>query len=225
MRDEHQTGNEVAPRIRAVLLDYGEVLCQRPKVEALRGMASELAIDPARFIQLYGTSRDPYDQGVLSAEEYWKDFAHRIGVQVDARTIARLRELDTEMWSVTSAEMTGWVGMLKGAGVITALLSNMQHDMGAYARKNFDWFGTFDHQFLSCEVGLIKPDPAIFQHCIERMGVQAQETLFVDDREPNVSSAKSVGIRAIQFQNVEQLRQELSEVPFTVLPPRTTGRV
>jgi putative hydrolase of the HAD superfamily len=207
--------------IRAVLLDYGEVLCQRPKAEALVGMASELGMDPTKFIQFYGGSRDPYDQGVMSAEEYWTDFARRIGVNVEAGTIARLRALDTEMWSVTSAEMTGWVGMLKDAGLITALLSNMQHDMGAYARKNFDWFGTFDHQFLSCEVGLIKPDPAIFQHCIERMGVKAEETLFVDDREPNVSSARSVGIRAIQFQSVEQLRHELGAIPFAVLPPET----
>lgn len=220
MPDKHQAGNGGALTIRAVLLDYGEVLCQRPKAEALQGMASELGMDPAKFIQFYGTSRDPYDQGVISPEQYWQGFARRIGVNVDARTIARLRELDTEMWSVTTAEMTDWVRMLKDAGVITALLSNMQHDMGAYARKNFDWFEAFDHQFLSCEVGLIKPDPAIFQHCIERMGVQAQQTLFIDDREPNVSSAKRVGIRAIQFQNVEQLRHELREIPFTVLPPR-----
>jgi len=218
MGKEGQAPSQVDPTIRAVLLDYGEVLCQRPKAEALHGMASELGMDAGKFIQLYGTSRDPYDQGVMSAEEYWKDFAKRIGVSVDGRTIARLRELDTEMWSVTSGQMTEWVGLLKDAGVITALLSNMQHDMGAYARKNFEWFGTFDHQFLSCEVGLIKPDPAIFQHCIERMGVPAEETLFVDDREPNVTSAKAVGIRAIRFQSVEQLRQELREIPFAVLP-------
>jgi putative hydrolase of the HAD superfamily len=218
MGKEGQARSEVDATIRAILLDYGEVLCQRPKAEALHDMASELGMDPARFIQLYGTRRDPYDQGVMSPEEYWNDFARRIGVKVDAKTIGRLRKLDTEMWSVTCAGMTEWVGMLKDAGVITALLSNMQHDMGAYARKNFEWFGTFDHQFLSCEVGLIKPDPAIFKHCIERMGVPARETLFIDDREPNVNSARAVGIRAIQFQNVEQLRQELSEIPFKVLP-------
>jgi len=200
-------------------------LCQRPKAEALHGMASELGMDPAKFIARYGTSRDPYDQGVISAEEYWADFARRIGVEVDGSRIARLRELDTEMWSVTSPEMTEWVERLKEAGMKTALLSNMQHDMGAYARKNFDWLGAFDHQFLSCEMGLIKPDRAIFQHCIERMGVRAQETLFVDDREANVNSARAVGIRAIQFASVEQLREELLEMRFTVLPPRTSRPV
>jgi len=222
---EREERSDVEPGIRAVILDYGEVLCQRPKVEALHSMASELGMDPAGFIALYGTSRDPYDQGVISAEEYWADFARRIGVEVDGRRIERLRVLDTEMWSVTSPEMTEWVGRLKEAGVRTALLSNMQHDMGAYARKNFDWLGAFDHQFLSCEVGLIKPDRAIFEHCIERMGVRAQETLFVDDREVNVRAATSVGIRAIQFRSVGQLREELQEMRFTVLPREASGLV
>ena len=225
MGKEREERSDVEPGIRAVILDYGEVLCQRPKVEALHSMASELGMDPAGFIALYGTSRDPYDQGVISAEEYWADFARRIGVEVDGRRIERLRVLDTEMWSVTSPEMTEWVGRLKEAGVRTALLSNMQHDMGAYARKNFDWLGAFDHQFLSCEVGLIKPDRAIFEHCIERMGVRAQETLFVDDREVNVRAATSVGIRAIQFRSVGQLREELQEMRFTVLPREASGLV
>lgn len=206
-------------RIRAVILDYGEVLCVRPKRDALNRIAEVFGIEPTRFFELYGTSRDPYDQGVISAAEYWKDFARRAGTGVNDSLVEQLRSLDTEMWSSINPEMLQWVAMLDAAGLTTALLSNMQHDMAAYARKNFSWLKHFDHQILSCELRLIKPDPAIFKKSIERIGANPQEILFVDDRQPNVDGAKSMGIAAIRFENTKQLRQELQEMRFPVLPP------
>jgi len=208
-----------ASQIRAVILDYGEVLCQRPKMEALQGMADVLGIDEGKFLALYAESRDPYDQGVMTADQYWEEFARRAKAEIDVEVIQQLRTLDTQMWSTTSPEMTEWVGMLKEAGLTTALLSNMQHDMSVFVRKNFDWLKRIDHQILSCEVGLIKPDPAIFLHCIERVGVRPNEALFVDDREVNVITARSIGIRAIRFQSTEQLRDELRRIGFEVVPP------
>jgi putative hydrolase of the HAD superfamily len=159
-------------RIRAVILDYGEVLCVRPNRDALNRMANVFGIEPTRFFELYGTSRDPYDQGAISAEEYWQGFAQRAGAALSGSLIKQLRSLDTEMWSSTNPEMLQWVAMLNQAGLTTALLSNMQHDMAAYARKNFRWLKHFDHQILPCELRLIKPDPAIFQKSIERVGAQ-----------------------------------------------------
>lgn len=206
-------------QIRAVILDYGEVLCVRPKRDALNRMAEVFGIEPARFFELYGTSRDPYDQGVISAEAYWQQFAQRAGAEVNDSLIHQLRSLDTEMWSSTNPEMLRWIANLDDAGLTTALLSNMQHDMAAYARKNFPWLKHFDHQILSCELRLIKPDPAIFQKSIERIGAKPEEILFVDDRQPNIDGARSTGIAAIRFENTKQLRQELEEMRFPVLPP------
>jgi len=206
-------------QVRAVILDYGEVLCVRPKRDALSRMAQVFGIEPARFVELYGTSRDPYDQGVISAEQYWRDFARRAGAGMNDSLIEQLRSLDTEMWSSTNPEMLQWVAMLDEAGLTTALLSNMQHDMAAYARKNFPWLKHFDHQILSCELRLIKPNPEIFQKSIECIGAKPQEILFVDDRQPNIDGAKSTGIAAIRFENTTQLRQELRDLRFPVLPP------
>lgn len=213
-------GNQEKKRsgIRAVVLDYGEVLCERPKKDALQRMAHVIGLEPERFFALYGTSRDPYDQGVISPEEYWEDFAKRAGARIDRSVVGPLRSLDTEMWSSTSPEMMEWVDRLNDSELTTAVLSNMQHDMAAYARKNFPWFAHLDHQILSCEVGLIKPDPAIFHEAVKRVGVRPQETLFVDDREANVNAARGAGMVAIRFQSPKQLRSELEEMGFEVLP-------
>jgi putative hydrolase of the HAD superfamily len=201
-----------------VILDYGEVLCLQPKTEALQRMAVVFGLEPERFFDVYIPSRGPYDHGLVTEEEYWTSFGEGLGTSLDSLTISKLRSWDTEMWSEVSPEMTDWVARLAAAGMTTALLSNMQHDMAAYARKNFGWLRHFRHEILSCEVGLIKPDPAIFHLSIKRMGVRPEEILFVDDREANVNAARETGIVAVQFRSVKQLGEALREMGFGVLP-------
>ena len=219
-RDQRQDG--AAKRIRAVVLDYGEVMCLKPKGQVLNRMAKLFGMEPGEFFEKYIPSRGPYDQGVVGPEEYWREFAKQAGANADDRLIAQLRAWDTEMWGEVSVEMTDWLARLDEAGLKTALLSNMQHDMAAYARKNFAWLKHIDEQILSCEVGLIKPDPAIFHLTAGRIGVRPEEALLVDDREANIASARETGMAGIRFQSLGQLREELEAMGFSVVP-RTTA--
>src|SRR5260370_1692958 len=205
-------------RIRAVMLDYGQVLCLRREPGAIHKMAEAFQIEPSRFLECYASSRGPYDQGLVSAEGYWRTFARSAEVEIDEGLIRQLRVWDTEMWSRINADMTDWLEKLYRAGLTTALLSNMETDMAIYARENFAWLDYFHHQIFSCDVGLIKPDPAIFHECIRRVRVRAHEALFVDDRQENVDAAEANGIMAIRFESVEQLRRELQNSGFQILP-------
>jgi FMN phosphatase YigB (HAD superfamily) len=65
---------------------------------------------------------------------------------------------------------------------------------------------------------LIKPDPAIYEHTLHGLGASAAETLFVDDREPNIRAAHALGMRAIQFTSVSQLKEDLEALGFPLLP-------
>lgn len=209
--------------IRAVILDYGEVLCCPPQAEALSRMASVFGIEAGHFLEVYEPSRVPYDQGRLTAEKYWRNFARRAGVQADPALIRELRSWDLEMWSHIRGEMAGWLAKLDRAGLTTAVLSNMPFDMAAHARRNFRWLRHAHHQLLSCELGLVKPDAAIFQRSIERIGVRPEEALLVDDRQTNIDAALAVGITAIRFESTEQLRRELRERRFEILPEGLEG--
>ncbi len=216
--EKHKSNGSGSRPIRAVILDFGEVLCFRPEPEAMGRMAKLFRIAPERFLECYVPTRGPYDQGLLTPQEYWMEFARVAGVTMDAARVEELRRMDTAMWSRINVEMTDWLEQLHEAGLTTALLSNMQHDMAAHARKNFDWLQHFDHQILSCELRLIKPDGAIFRHTVEQVGVRPEEMLFVDDRKENVETARAVGLKAIQFESAEQLRSELKEIGFDILP-------
>ncbi len=68
----------------------------------------------------------------------------------------------------------------------------------------------FDAITLSCDVGFLKPQPEIYQKYLAKLGVAADEVVFVDDREENCAGARTVGMRAICYRNFEQLETELT---------------
>src|SRR5882724_6533784 len=149
-------------KVKAVILDYGEVLCYPPSAQEMGRMGAPFGMDPVPFRKLWDRDRLCYDRGDLSPEAYWAGLAKDTGTQLTPEQ--------------------------------------------------------FDHLTFSAEVSLIKPDAAIYEHSLRGVGMAASEALFIDDKEPNVQGARAVGIRAIRFQSIEQLRSELRELGFPFLP-------
>jgi putative hydrolase of the HAD superfamily len=205
-------------KIKAVILDYGEVLCYPPTVEEMGRMAAPFGMDPVAFRKVWDRDRLRYDRGDLSSEAYWSGVAKDTGAQLTPEQIAHLRQWDLEMWGHDNPIMVEWVRQMHSSGIKTGLLSNMPHEMVRYVRQKFAWLDRFDHLLFSAEVSLVKPDAAIYEHSLRGVGVAASEALFVDDKEPNVQGARAVGIRAIRFQSLKQLSSDLKELGFPILP-------
>jgi putative hydrolase of the HAD superfamily len=97
---------------------------------------------------------------------------------------------------------------LRAAGVRVALLSNSWGN--TYPRERID--ALFDPVVISGEVGLRKPHAAIFELALERLGVPAEQAVFVDDAEPNLLGARAVGMTAIQHTDTAATRAALAEL-------------
>jgi putative hydrolase of the HAD superfamily len=210
--------------IRAVILDYGEVLCHTPSTATIERLAAMFQMDPRTFLPIYLQTRVAYDRGDLLSSEYWQQFATQAGVRVGADAIEQAGQLDLELWSDLNDAMILWVQQLHASGFKTAILSNMPADMATHMRKNFAWLSHFDHHIFSGEVRSVKPEPAIYQHCIDALGVRPLEALFIDDREINLEQARAAGIHTIRFQSVDQLRADLQALGFTILPGQAEVR-
>src|SRR3546814_4776786 len=70
----------------------------------------------------------------------------------------------------------------------------------------------FRDVLVSGEVRLTKPDPAIYRLALERFDLRAETALFVDDRQDNVDSATTLGMRAHLFRDAASLRAGLRAV-------------
>jgi putative hydrolase of the HAD superfamily len=112
--------------------------------------------------------------------------------------------------------MLEWAFALQKAGVKTAILSNMGDVNLAYMRKNFDWLSGFAYLTWSCELLTAKPDPAIYRHTLDNLGVAPQEAIFIDDIPANIAAARALGIDGILFTTVEQLRRRLHIIALSV---------
>ena len=76
----------------------------------------------------------------------------------------------------------------------------------ARAEERFaDVFSQFDGMIISGREKLIKPDPAIYRLLLSRYGLNAAETVFIDDRAENIRAAQSVGMQGIVYQGISSL--------------------
>lgn len=69
----------------------------------------------------------------------------------------------------------------------------------------------FDSYILSYEVGVVKPSPLIYKLAAEKLGVDTNECVFVDDGEQNCIGARNVGMQAILYENFVQFKNDLNE--------------
>jgi putative hydrolase of the HAD superfamily len=210
--------------LKAVIFDYGDVLCLPPTPEEVDASARVFGITADVFRVLWSRNRDLYDRGDLSPEIYWRKFAEDAGKSIDAGELRELAERDVAMWSRPNPVMIAWLKELSAVGMKTAVLSNMHIDMVQHARQNFTWLGLLSGKTFSAEVRLIKPEPEIYQHCLRGLKVAPSKSLFIDDREVNIAAARAMGIHGIQYKSMTQLRNDLAAAGFPTLPPETSNR-
>ena len=92
------------------------------------------------------------------------------------------------------------------------LLSNYSNNLRGKIENEWGISNVFDEIVISCEVGMIKPDPAIFNLMLDRLEVKADETVFIDDRIRNIDGAKKMGFHTIFFTSKEQALKELARI-------------
>ena len=98
---------------------------------------------------------------------------------------------------------------LQRRGIPLYCLSDMPAGVYQYLRQRHDFWDAFSGIVISAQVRLLKPEPAIYQHLLVHHGLEAARTVFIDDLPGNVEGARACGMRAIQFQNIDQVRAEL----------------
>jgi len=208
--------------LRAVVFDYGMVLTGQPDVAAHDTMQRITGLPLDRFESLYWADRNAYDEGKLTGIAFWQKFMRDAGMPLDQATAEELNRWDARMWTTQDPAMLAWQLALKQRGLLTAILSNMGDNVLENMEREFDWLHRFDVLVWSFQLGMAKPNPAIYRHTLAELSVQPEETLFIDDKPANIEAAQALGIQAIEFSTVERLRTDLiaagfaSELPLPV---------
>jgi len=99
---------------------------------------------------------------------------------------------------------------LIGSGRDVTMLTNFAADTFREAQEMYPFLTTSRGITVSGEVGLIKPDRAIYESHVATHGLEPENTLFIDDSLANVEGAKAAGWQAVQFTGADKLRRDLA---------------
>jgi len=191
------------------IFDYGGVLAHH-QTDADQARLAELTTIPKeRFSSLYWDTRLDYDKGSVTAAEYWQNIGREANKTLAASVIEQIVDADNESWMHFDQAMWDWIGELRAAGKRVAMLSNMPRDLGEALASQTDRLRAFDHVTVSYEIRSVKPEPAIYEHCLAGIGTAPERTIFFDDRIANVQGAEALGIRAIEFLNRDDVLSSL----------------
>jgi epoxide hydrolase-like predicted phosphatase len=139
------------------------------------------------------------------------EFGARIDAQLEGGfDLARLHELLLGRLK-PNRPMIEFVRELRGRGLRAALLTNNVREWEPLWRPKLPEIDElFEVVVDSAFVGLRKPDPAIYELTLERLGgVNPEECVFVDDLEPNCETARALGMAAVRFESAEQAIPEI----------------
>ena len=198
--------------IKAIVFDYGQVISLPQDPRVIDRLAEKAGVEREKFEPFLWEFRDEYDRGKISAAGYYEKILSRLDVKTDEKTIEEIAAMDSASWKNIDPETVSLMEDVKKAGYTLGILSNMPHDFLAWARKNIPVFSIADVSLFSCEVELIKPEPAIYVKLLSMLNMESGEVVFFDDREENITSASFMGIKAFLWKNSENARRELSSL-------------
>jgi 2-haloacid dehalogenase len=193
--------------IQAIIFDFGGVLLEwDPHALYRRFINQPQQIDQFLAEVGFATWNAEQDRGRPFAEgvaELSSQFPHR----------AQLIRAYYDHWEDSIVgSIPGSVVILrrlKQAGYPLYGLSNWSAETFPRARKKYAFFDLLDDIIISGDVKMIKPDPAIFNLLLNKIRYPAYNCLLIDDSQPNILIAKSLGFNTIQFKSPEQLESEL----------------
>ncbi|MBX3048713.1 MAG: HAD family phosphatase [Anaerolineales bacterium] len=191
--------------IQAVIWDFGGVLVRTADHTERERLAQKLGISRQELeTRIFdGDNRRRAQFGEVDGDAYLQEVAAEFGVPVEGLTAAFFGA-DT-LDETLMAYIRGLRPRYK-----TGLLSNAMNNLRALLVTRYPVYDAFDEVIISAEVGLMKPDIAIYSLAVARLSVQSQRAVFVDDFLPNVEGARQAGLQGIHFQSREQTLAELA---------------
>lgn len=196
--------------MESVIFDWGGVLIDDPRPGLLRYCADAFGVSQAHYTPVHDSFLDAFQKGLISEAEFWQDISQEL--RRPAPEVASLWFNAFRSAHVPRPEVFSLVSSLRENGYKTALLSNTErpavklfHELG---------YGMFDALVFSCEQGVAKPERRIYEIALEKLGSDPPWSIFIDDRQDYVQGAKEVGLNAILFKSVAQIRHELAGLGF-----------
>lgn len=183
---------------KAIIFDFFDVIHGDPFQGWLRTHGLKREGTPAK-------ASEDLDHGLIN----WDEFAGRLAEATGQTKEAVHAEFNRH--AVVNEGLVDLIGELAKSYRV-GLLSNAQSVFLRDILAEHNLERLFHYIVISSEVGMIKPNPEIFRHILEKLGVVPAEAIFIDDNVKNTEAAEKVGIRGVQYTDLHKLKQDLASL-------------
>jgi len=196
--------------IRAIIFDFGRVISAQKPPSLFRRYEEDLGLKPDTINSIMFDSQAWRDTltGRKTEEEFWYTIGPELGLNSPGEIDAFQRRYRGD--EAINRGVVHLMHQLKGRYKL-AVLSNSPPSLAQWL---VDWgiLDMFDAIFCSGDEGSVKPDPAAFRVVLERLGVEPEEAIFIDDTMDHVMAARMLGLKGILFTTPEALAEQLDDL-------------
>jgi len=193
-----------------VVFDLGKVLVDFDYSIAGRKIAARSTMSLDEINDFIGSSdiTVKYELGLATRREFFEQMRPAIGFR---GTFEEFGEFFADIFTEIPA-MIELHAELRHRGVPTYIFSNTNDLAVEHIRRNFPFFKNFDGYIYSCEIGVMKPDPKIYEALEKLAGRRGAEIIYLDDRPENVAGGAARGWQTILHQSPEQSCKEVEKL-------------
>ncbi len=161
--------------------------------------------DPERDNDFIKDMLDRANLGQISEDAFHEAITARLGMSLDAyhQVVANAEQ--------QNLELLDYIVQLRKT-YKTAILSNVNRGVLEYRFSQEQLQKCFNVIVASGEVGIVKPDPAIYHLAADKLGVEPEACIFIDDHEQYCRAARDVGMQAILYKDFPQVKTELEQL-------------
>ena len=198
---------------KAVVFDFGGVMTTSTMPRRVQSTAQELGIDWNIIARGYARYRHSYDAGDISLAELYRRTWEDGGVEVSEADQARILEADRASWLYRNERTLAWMRELKAEGRKIGILTNMAPDFAPLFKQHFaDFIELADAMVISGLERMHKPNREIYDLLRERIGLEPERLVFIDDIEENCAGARAAGWNAIRFVSNDQVERDFNAI-------------
>ena len=204
--------------IDTVIFDIGGVLVELGRFRFLekKGFTGDLA---QRVMYATMRSKDwvQLDLNNLSEEEILQLF-----IENDPQIEDQIRHMFADVHGIVEPKETSlpWLQRIRASGRRILFLSNYSHKIMRECADALYFLPEMDGGLFSCDVHMVKPDPAFYQLLIYKYGLDPAGCVFIDDLAANLEPAQALGIRTILFKTQEQAEEDLDRLLLNHIVPQ-----
>ncbi len=205
--------------VRAVFFDFGGVLLQHADGIDHKAIEARLGLEERTLFRcLYRDSRYmDYQVGVCTHEEWIESIRAAAQAIVGLERVEELMNAWQEAERLLNPLMISLVERLRAGGYRTGIISNTIPGLEErLARELPHLIPLFDVRIGSGDVGVAKPDPAIFELALRELDIPAEGSVFTDDVHSYAEAAGAVGMHGFHFTGYDQFAFDLRSIGVDV---------